>query len=162
VSNDKLTVELAVNGARHTVAVAADETLVTTLRRDLGLLSVRTTCNIGICGVCTVLMDGLPVSACLKLTALSDGSEITTTEKFLVDGKLSDPVAQAFVDHSAFQCSYCTPGMVLTAQSLLLEVSTPTTEEIREFMAGNLCRCGSHPQVIEAIQSVTGKIESGQ
>lgn len=151
---EKVTVQLAVNGERHSVSVAPDETLVTTLRRDLGLMSVRTTCNIGICGVCTVLIDGLPVSACLKLTVLSDGSEITTAEDFLLDGGVTDVLARAFVEHSAFQCSYCTPAMLLTAKSLLHENPQPGIVEIREYMAGNLCRCGSHPQVIEAIQSV--------
>lgn len=160
MNEEKVTVQLRVNGESRSVTVATDETLVTTLRHDLGLMSVRSTCNIGICGVCTVLMDGLPVSACLSLSALCDGREITTSEGLLSDGQITDPVQRAFIEHSAFQCSYCTPAMVLTARSLLQEIPKPSTHDIREYLAGNLCRCGSHPQVIEAIQAVTAKVGS--
>ncbi len=154
MNTEQSTVRLHVNGVDHPVTVANDETLLTTLRRELGLMSMRSTCNIGICGVCTVLVDGLPVSACLSLTVLNEGKQITTAEGLLVDGEVTDPVQQAFVEHSAFQCSYCTPAMVLSARSLLEENPQPDVSEIREYLAGNLCRCGSHPQVIEAIQSV--------
>lgn len=157
MNDEKIRVELTVNGDRHTVTVASDETLVTTLRRELRLNSVRTTCDIGICGACTVLVDGLPVSGCLTLTALSEGQEILTSEGLLENGEMVDPLQQAFVANSAFQCSYCTPAMVLTARSLLKENPSPGVEEIREYMAGNLCRCGSHPHVIEAVQSVASK-----
>ncbi|MFW6075371.1 MAG: (2Fe-2S)-binding protein [Chloroflexota bacterium] len=158
MNDEKVTVQLRVNGQDQTVSVASNETLVTTLRREFGLTSVRTTCDIGICGVCTVLLDGLPVSGCLKLTALCDGQEIITSEGLLEDGEMTDPVQLAFVENSAFQCSYCTPAMVLTARSLLKENPTPDVGEIREYMAGNLCRCGSHPHVIEAVQSVASKV----
>lgn len=154
MNDERLNVTLRVNGHDDAVSVPATETLLTTLRRELSLMSVRSTCTIGICGACTVLQDGLPVSACLVLTALADGHEITTAEGLLVDGDVVDPVQQSFIDHHAFQCSYCTPGMVLTARSLLREMPRPSVEEIREYMAGNLCRCGSHPQVIAAIQAV--------
>lgn len=157
MNEGQVTVELRVNGDTHTVTVATNETLVTTLRRELGLTSVRTTCDIGICGACTVIADGLPVSGCLTLTALCEGVEIVTSEGLLEDGQLTDPVQIAFVENSAFQCSYCTPAMALTARSLLKENPAPSVEEIREYMAGNLCRCGSHPHVIEAVQSVVSK-----
>lgn len=158
MNEEKVQIELIVNGEWRSVTVATDETLVTTLRRDLRLMSVRNTCNIGICGVCTVLIDGLPVSACLSLSALCAGREIMTSEGLLRSGQVTDPVQRAFIDHSAFQCSYCTPAMVLTARSLLQENPNPTTDDIREYLAGNLCRCGSHPQVIEAIHAVAAKL----
>ncbi len=158
MERETLEVVVRVNGREHTLSVPTNETLLTTLRRELGLLSVRSTCNIGICGACTVLFDGLPVSACLQLTALSGGAELITAEGLLDEEGTPDPVQAAFIEHSAFQCSYCTPGMVLTVRALLAENPDPSTEEIREYLSGNLCRCGSYPNVLEAVRSlVTGR-----
>jgi aerobic-type carbon monoxide dehydrogenase small subunit (CoxS/CutS family) len=154
MSSDRTTLLLLVNGEAQTVTIRNDETLLETLRNQLGITSVRSTCNIGICGACTVLVDDRLVSACLQLTALCDGLEITTSEGLLAADGTLDPVQEAFVQASAFQCSYCTPAMVLTARRLLDEQPAPTRSEIREYLAGNLCRCGSHPQVIEAIESL--------
>ena len=124
-----------------------DETLLTALRRA-GFHSVRLTCGIGVCGACTVLIDGAPISSCLVLTPAAVGAGITTTEG-LPDG---DRIASAFQELSAFQCGYCTPGFVLTTRALLLEHPDPTDDEIRRALAGNLCRCGSYLKIRQAVR----------
>lgn len=125
----------------------ADETLLVALRR-VGLRSVRETCGIGVCGACTVLIDGTPMSSCLVLTPAAAGHEITTAESLGDD----DPVALAFQEANAFQCGYCTPGFVLTARALLAENPNPSDEEIRHALAGNLCRCGSYLKIAKAVR----------
>jgi aerobic-type carbon monoxide dehydrogenase small subunit (CoxS/CutS family) len=122
-----------------------DEMLVEVLRRE-GLESVRVTCGIGICGACTVLVDGEPLSGCLTLAPHVDGREVTTVEG--LGG--ADPVQRAFVDAHAFQCGWCTPGFVLTVKALLAETPDPSEEEIVEALGGNLCRCGSYVKIVEA------------
>jgi aerobic-type carbon monoxide dehydrogenase small subunit (CoxS/CutS family) len=151
---ETITVRLTVNGVGREVAVEPAETLLVTLRHRLGLMSVRGTCFIGVCGVCTVLVDSRAISACLALTALHDGAAITTAEGLLDSEGRPNAVQAAFIEHSAFQCSFCTPAMVLAATALLSEQPDPTENEIREYLAGNLCRCGSYPQVIEAIRAL--------
>ena len=136
-----------INGAGHELEARTDESILDVVRRELGLLSVRETCGIGVCGACTVLLDGEPVSGCLLLAPLADGREITTVEG--LDG--DDPVQRAFSDAHAFQCGYCTPGMILTAKRLLEETPQPAEEEVRVAMAGNLCRCGSYLKIVEAV-----------
>ncbi len=126
-----------------------DETLLTALRRA-GFRSVRLTCGIGVCGACTVLIDGAPISSCLVLTPAAVGAGITTTEG-LQDG---DRIASAFQELSAFQCGYCTPGFVLTTRALLLEHPDPTDDEISHALAGNLCRCGSYLKIKQAVRRV--------
>jgi len=144
---------LRVNDADHQVEARADESLLTVLRRELGLTSPRETCGIGVCGACTVLVDGLPMSACLLLAPLAKGRELTT-----VDGLDGDhPVQQAFATAHAFQCGYCTPGMVLAAKRLLEENPGPTEEDVRLGLAGNLCRCGSYVKIVEAVLLAAGK-----
>lgn len=150
-------VDLTVNGQRRSVSVAVDETLVDTFRREFDLMSVRSTCGIGICGVCTVLIDDLPVSGCLTLTSRCAGRSIVTAEGLMADEESPGRVQAAFIEHSAFQCSFCTPGFVVTADKLLRENPSPDDEEIREYLGGNLCRCGSYAQVLEAIQSLREK-----
>ncbi|MCM8749935.1 (2Fe-2S)-binding protein [Thermomicrobiaceae bacterium CFH 74404] len=143
-----ITVEL--NGERRALTVRTDATLLEVLRDGCGLASVRETCGIGICGACTVLVDGVPISSCLLLAPLADGCRITTVEG-LSRGDELHPVQRAFIDQMAFQCSYCTPGMVLSAVALLAERPDPSPEEIAEYLAGNLCRCGSYPRILAAI-----------
>lgn len=126
--------------------VRADEPLLYALRRS-GYRSVRLTCGIGVCGACTVLMNGVPMSSCLVLTPAAAGFDITTAEGFADD----DPVASAFQKANAFQCGYCTPGFVLASRALLAEVSNPTDDDIKEALAGNLCRCGSYLKIVDAI-----------
>ena len=145
--------ELRVNGASHQIEARADDSLLAVLRRDLGLASVRETCGIGVCGACTVLVDGLPMSGCLLLAPLAQGREIRTVESLGAD----DPVQRAFVETHAFQCGYCTPGMVLAARRLLEENPSPTEEDVRLGLAGNLCRCGSYVKIVEAVLLAAGK-----
>ncbi len=136
-----------VNGFERELDARADESILDVLRRELELLSVREACGIGVCGACTVLLDGEPVSGCLLLAPLAEGREVTTVEG--LDG--SHPVQQAFADAHAFQCGYCTPGMILTACRLLEESPHPTAAEIRTAMSGNLCRCGSYTKIVDAV-----------
>ena len=138
---------LRVNGEAHELEARTDESILDVLRRELGLLSVRDTCGIGVCGACTVLLDGEPVSGCLLLAPLAGGREVTTVEGL---GGVH-PVQRAFDEAHAFQCGYCTPGMVLTAKRLLEETPRPTADEVRAAMSGNLCRCGSYVKIVEAV-----------
>jgi aerobic-type carbon monoxide dehydrogenase small subunit (CoxS/CutS family) len=131
----------------------ADETLLIALRRA-GFRSARLTCGIGVCGACTVLIDDLPISSCLVLAPAAAGAAITTAEGLADD----DPVARAFMEVSAFQCGYCTPGFVLTAKALLSEVPNPTDDEIRHALAGNLCRCGSYMKIAKAVRIAAASI----
>jgi aerobic-type carbon monoxide dehydrogenase small subunit (CoxS/CutS family) len=131
----------------------ADETLLIALRQA-GFRSVRLTCGIGVCGACTVLIDGLPISSCLVLAPAAAGAAITTAEGLADD----DPVARAFMEVSAFQCGYCTPGFVITAKALLSEVPDPTDDEIRHALAGNLCRCGSYMKIAKAVRIAAASI----
>ena len=147
------TVELVVNESPTTVRVRTGDTLLHTLREGLGLKSVRGTCGIGICGTCTVLVNGLPVSSCNALTVMHSGASITTSEGLAHDGKL-DAVQQAFIDEGAYQCSYCIPAMVLTVRSLLDQHPDLDAESVREQLAGNLCRCGTYPQIMGAVESL--------
>jgi aerobic-type carbon monoxide dehydrogenase small subunit (CoxS/CutS family) len=137
-----------VNGDPVGVEVRADETLLEVLQRELGLRSVRAMCGIGVCGACTALVDGTPISSCLLLAPLAAGREITTVEG--LDGE--HPVQRAFVEAHAFQCGYCTPGMILTAARLLEESPSPTDEEIALALSGNLCRCGCYVKIVDAVR----------
>ncbi len=140
-------VRLVLNGRGAELECRADEMLLDVLRRE-GLGSVRATCGIGICGACTVLVDGQPMSGCLTLTPQVEGRELTTVEG--LGG--SDPVQRAFVDAHAFQCGWCTPGFVLTAKALLAENPDPSEHEIVEALGGNLCRCGSYVKIVDAVR----------
>jgi aerobic-type carbon monoxide dehydrogenase small subunit (CoxS/CutS family) len=139
---------LRVNGEAHDVQARADEMLLAVLRRELGLLSVRESCGVGVCGACTVLLDGEPVSGCLLFAPLAEGREITTAEG--LGGE--HPVQRAFAEAHAFQCGYCTPGMVLTVKRILEVNPSPTLDEIKLELAGNLCRCGCYVKIVEAVQ----------
>jgi aerobic-type carbon monoxide dehydrogenase small subunit (CoxS/CutS family) len=139
--------ELRVNGTSHEVETRSDEMLLEVLRRELGLASVRETCGIGVCGACTVLLDGRPISGCLLLAPRAEGRELTT-----VVGLGGDhPVQRAFATTCAFQCGYCTPGMILASKCLLEENPRPDEEEIRLALAGNLCRCGCYVKIVDAV-----------
>jgi aerobic-type carbon monoxide dehydrogenase small subunit (CoxS/CutS family) len=146
-------IPIRVNSISVELESRTDETLLEGLRRA-GLRSVRLTCGIGVCGACTVLMDGSPISSCLVLAPAAAGAEITTTEGLGGD----DPVALAFQEANAFQCGYCTPGFVLTARALLSEVSNPSDDEIRHALAGNLCRCGSYVKILKAVRLAASAI----
>jgi aerobic-type carbon monoxide dehydrogenase small subunit (CoxS/CutS family) len=139
-------VELTLNGHREVLEARTDEMLIAPLRRA-GLLSVRETCAIGMCGACTVLLDGEPVSGCLTLAAAVAGREVTT-----VEGLGGDRVQRAFAEAHAFQCGWCTPGFVLAAKRLLELDPAPSDEAIAEALGGNLCRCGSYVKIEAAVR----------
>ena len=147
--------KLRVNGAEHEVDARTDESVLDVLRRELGLLSVRETCGIGVCGTCTVLVDGAPMSGCLLLAPLAEGRELTTVEGFGGD----HPVQRAFAEARGFQCGYCTPGMILTAARLLEEQPRPSAQDVRLAMSGNLCRCGSYVKIVDAVLRAAGREE---
>jgi aerobic-type carbon monoxide dehydrogenase small subunit (CoxS/CutS family) len=148
---------LHVNGAERSVRALPHHTLVDVLRDELSLASVREGCGVGMCGACTVLLDGEPVSGCLVLAATAEGRELATVESLAPDGVTLAPVQEAFADHTAFQCSFCTPGFLLTAQRLLEERPSASDEEIVEYLAGNLCRCGSYVKILAAVRSLTAR-----
>ena len=140
---------LTVNGRAVEVAAGGAESLLDALRR-LQLLSVREACGLGLCGSCTVLLDGRLASSCLVLAGAADGAEVETIEGWAgADGL--HPIQQAFVDATAFQCSFCTPGFLLSTKALLAENPAPSADEVRHFLAGNLCRCGSYLKIEEAV-----------
>ncbi len=153
------TIRLRLNGEPRELTARADATLLEVLRDGCGLHGVRETCGIGICGACTVLVDGVPLSSCLLLAPLVDGREVLTVEGLAREGAL-DPVQQAFVERMGFQCSYCTPGMVLSAKALLAENPDPTDEEIMAYLAGNLCRCGSYPRILQAVRLAAERLRA--
>lgn len=140
---------LNVNGSRHEVQ-AGTRTLLQVLRDDLGLVGAKEGCGVGMCGACTVLVDGKPISGCLMLAEQAAHHEILTIEGVAGDGQLH-PVQQAFIDEGAFQCAYCTPGFVLSVLALLSENPAPSEDEVREYLSGNLCRCGSYQNIMQAV-----------
>lgn len=144
-------VTLRINGQTHSLSLEPRRSLLDTLRQDLGLTGAKRVCNLGECGACTVLLDGKPVYSCLALAIECQGHEVTTIEGLAVDGRL-DPVQEAFVRADAVQCGYCTPGQILTAKALLAENPRPSEAEIRRALAGNLCRCGTYLQILEALR----------
>jgi aerobic-type carbon monoxide dehydrogenase small subunit (CoxS/CutS family) len=152
-----LKVAFTVNGQAVEVEARPDEMLLGVLRREMDLTSVRQTCGVGVCGVCTALLDGEPISTCILLAPLAEGREITTVEGL---GE-SHPVQEAFVEAEAFQCGYCTPGMILTTKRLLEEDPHPSTEKIKTYMGGNLCRCGCYAKIEDAVHLAAGSILSG-
>lgn len=153
----KQLVKLRVNGIEHEFTAEPHHTLLEVLRRHLKLFGAREGCGIGMCGACTVLLEDKPVSSCLMLAGLADGKDLVTIEGLVQDGELH-PIQQAFIDHNAFQCSFCTPGFILTTKALLQENPNPTPEEVRAYLAGNLCRCGSYVKILEAVLDTAGRL----
>ncbi|MGH3662060.1 MAG: (2Fe-2S)-binding protein [Micromonosporaceae bacterium] len=149
-------VRLTVNGEPAELTVRGSETLLETVRDQLDLTSVRYSCGIGVCGACTVLVDGEAMSSCLLLTAMLRGREVTTAEGLPAAGGALAEAQQAFADAGAYQCSYCIPAMALTAHAALRTDQTLSHEQLCEELAGNLCRCGSYPQVREALRTLLG------
>jgi len=147
----KTRLNLTVNGEQHDVLVGVEKTLLEVLREDLALTGTKHGCELGECGTCTVLLDGLPVLSCLALPADLEGRAIATIEG-MADGSRLHPLQQAFAELGAAQCGYCTPGILLTAQWLLATTRQPTRAQIREALAGNLCRCTGYTKILDAVE----------
>lgn len=152
-----IAIKLIVNGEERRLNVAPWTTLLDALREHLDLTGTKKGCDHGQCGACTVLLDGRRINSCLTLAVMKDGAKVTTIEGLATDGALH-PLQQAFIDHDAFQCGYCTPGQICSAIGLIAEGKATTPEEIREFMSGNICRCAAYPNIVAAIQQVMGAL----
>jgi xanthine dehydrogenase YagT iron-sulfur-binding subunit len=149
------TVSLHVNGNVQRLQLDSRMTLLDALRDQLELTGTKKGCDQGACGACTVLLDGKRVLSCLTLAAQCDGRAVTTIEGIARDGR-PHPLQDAFVRHDALQCGYCTPGQIMSALALLEEGRAGSDEEVREFMSGNICRCGAYPNIVDAIREVAG------
>jgi len=147
-------IRLSVNGRIQELTVKPHWTLLHVLRDKLGLTGTKLGCGTGECGTCTVLINGKAVHSCLMLAAQADGKEITTIEGLTTDGKLT-ALQKSIIEHHAFQCGFCTPGILMTAKALLDDNPNPTEEEIKSYLNGNLCRCGTYKYVIDAIKDLT-------
>src|ERR687887_2937295 len=161
---DKIQVTLTVNGRRTQLEVAPWTTLLDALRDHLDLTGTKKGCDHGQCGACTVLVDGRRINSCLTFAVMHDGTKVTTIEGLAKDGALH-PLQQAFIDHDAFQCGYCTPGQICSAAGLIAEGKARTPDDIRELMSGNICRCGAYPNILAAIEEVMfgrAKAKSGE
>jgi aerobic carbon-monoxide dehydrogenase small subunit len=146
------TIRLTVNGRLHALDVPTYRTLLDCLRYDLELTGSKEGCGVGVCGACTVLLDGKMISSCIALAVFADGHEVTTVEGLADDERLH-PVQQAFIDAGGFQCGICTPGQVVAAKALLDTIPDPTDAEIRDWMLGNLCRCTGYYKIVESIRA---------
>ncbi len=155
---DKLSVRIRINGVETTLNVAPWTTLLDALRDHLDLTGTKKGCDHGQCGACTVLVDGRRINSCLVLAVMKDGASITTIEGFAMKDRLH-PLQQAFIDHDAFQCGYCTPGQICSAAGLIAEGKAKSVDEIRELMSGNICRCGAYPNIVAAIQQAMGQMD---
>lgn len=159
----KQSISLTINGVKYTLKIgegageiSPNHTLAFTLRETLGLTGTKISCDSGACGACTVIMDGKAIVSCMTLTIECEGREITTIEGLSDPRKESlDPLQQSFIDYTAFQCGFCTPGMIMSAKALLIENPQPTEDEVKEALSGNFCRCISHYQVLKAVMAAS-------
>jgi aerobic carbon-monoxide dehydrogenase small subunit len=149
----KIEIRTAVNGREMEAVVKPNQTVLEWLRDDLRLRGSVEGCGVGVCGSCTVLVDGRPVSSCLMLATNIEGKQLRTIEG-LATGDELDPIQQAFLDNQAFQCGYCTPGMIMAIKGLLNSNPRPTEEEARDYLSGNICRCGTYSEVLAAVKSL--------
>ncbi|MER5530076.1 (2Fe-2S)-binding protein [Streptomyces sp. NPDC002677] len=149
-------VSLTVNGTRRTVTVDNRTSLLDLLREHLDLTGSKKGCNAGACGACTVLVDGQRVNSCLTLAVRLEGAEVTTIEGLAKDDELH-PLQQAFINEDAFQCGYCTPGQIMSGVGCIQEGHTGSPEEIREWMSGNICRCGCYVKIVRAVEQTAGR-----
>jgi carbon-monoxide dehydrogenase small subunit len=148
--HNRIPVAIVVNGRSHDLEIEPRETLADVLRDRLALTGLKVSCDAQVCGACTVLVDGLPVSGCTFLAADADGRRVRTVEGLAIDGELS-PLQQAFIDHAAFQCGFCTPGMLMAATALLEEQPNPSRADVVHGLEGNLCRCTGYAPIIDAV-----------
>ena len=152
----RMRIALRINGDDHALEVDTRTSLLDLLREELGLTGAKKGCDHGQCGACTVLVEGRRINSCLTLAVMREGTVITTIEGLARDGELH-PLQQAFIDHDAFQCGYCTSGQICSAAGLIAEGKARTADEIRELMSGNICRCGAYPNILAAIQQAKGQ-----
>jgi carbon-monoxide dehydrogenase small subunit len=150
------TIHFVLNGEPVVAHIESHHNLVEVLQREFNLMGARESCGQGMCGCCTVLVNGLAVSGCLYLAAFVDGAEVKTVEHLACDGTLS-PVQEAFIEAGAFQCGYCTPGFVLMVTQLIDAHPDPNDEEIRHYLSGNLCRCAAYPEIVQAVKLAAQK-----
>ena len=156
---DQRYVELSINGDKYRITVRPNEFLADVLRSKLELTGTKTACDMGVCGSCTVLLDGLPVSSCLTLAVDAEGKEITTVEGLEnIDGDLH-PIQESFLDKGAVQCGFCTAGMLMTTKSFLDKNPNPTEKEIRRALSGNICRCTGYAKIVEAVADAAKKLQ---
>ena len=154
--NGTIPIELTVNGREVSLEIPPQMTLSDLLRDWLSLKGVKRSCDLQVCGACTILVDGHAVSSCTYLAYEARGADVLTIEG-LADGNTLHPMQQAFIDNGAFQCGFCTPGMILAAKSLLDETPRPSEEKVKEYMEGNICRCTGYRKILEAILDAAGK-----
>ena len=147
-------IKVTVNGQSHEVQIPARRTLVDLLRYDLDMTGTKETCSVGVCGACTVLIDGEIAASCITLAVQVDGAHITTIEG-VANGEALHPIQQSFIDHGGFQCGICTSGQIVAAKSLLDYNPSPTEDQVKEWMKGNLCRCTGYYQIMESIMKAT-------
>lgn len=152
----KVPVSLTINGIETQLSVAPWTTLLDTLRDHLGLTGTKKGCDHGQCGACTVLLDGRRINSCLTLAVMRDGSKVTTIEGLAANGALH-ALQQAFIDHDAFQCGYCTPGQICSAAGLIAEGKATSADAIRELMSGNICRCGAYTNIVTAVRDAAAR-----
>lgn len=152
----KKQIHIRVNGMERALEVEARTTLLDAVREQLGLTGAKLGCDMQVCGACTLLLDGKPVSACSFLAVDADGSELTTIEGLAAGDRLH-PLQEAFMEFGALQCGYCTSGFILTAKALLDEQPRPSDEQIKDYLGGNFCRCGCYQEIMQAIKDVSGK-----
>jgi len=157
----KYQIRLQINGEPYDLLVEPRQTLLNVLREELGLTGTKKGCDTGDCGACTILIDGKPINSCLALAVEANGKEITTIEG-LARGNDLHPLQEAFIQAGAIQCGYCTPGMILTAKALLEENPTPSEEEVKRAIAGNLCRCTGYVKIVQAIQAAAKILNSSR
>ena len=155
--SERRTIRFVLNGRPATAQIGTHETLVEVLQQQFDLFGARESCAQGLCGCCTALVDGKPVSGCLYLAAFAEGAKVDTVES-LATGEGLSPVQQAFIDTGAFQCGFCTPGFILMATKLIEENPAPDDEAIRHYLAGNLCRCGAYPEIIAAVKLAASRM----
>jgi aerobic carbon-monoxide dehydrogenase small subunit len=154
----KKIITLNINNKKYEVAVAPNRTLTQVLRDDLNLTGTKCGCDMGDCGACTIILNGLPVNSCLVLAIQADNCTITTIEG-VADGSELHPIQKAFIELGAIHCGFCTPGMILSAKHLLEKNMSPTEHEIREALSGNLCRCTGYQKIVEAVQSASQTVK---
>ena len=157
---EKVKVILQVNGDRHEVYVEPRQTLLDTLRQDLGLTGTKKGCDEGTCGACTVLLDGRAVYSCLTLAVECEGRAVETIEALCKEGALH-PIQQAFIDQDGYQCGFCTPGQIMSVKALLDQKADPSPDEVRRAVSGNLCRCGAYPNIVNAALAAAHKASPG-